>query len=255
MKKRARQSAPALQSKEMYEKQLSEYLSKHGFEAMSLKAVLFDMDGVLFDSMPRHAKAWLEVCRNHGLNISPQEAYLHEGRTGDDTIDIFARRFWGRPATAAEKREIYDEKCRIFNAYLAEAPQMPGARELLAKVRDEGLKIAVVTGSGQESLLSRLEHGYHGFFHRELVVSSHDTQRGKPFPDPYLKGLEKAGVAANEAVVVENAPLGVEAAARAGIFTIAVNTGPLPPQTLSDAGANLVFPSMRALADAWPLWK
>lgn len=239
----------------MYEKQLNEYLSKRGFGALSLKAVLFDMDGVLFDSMPRHAKAWLEVCRNHGLNISPEEPYLHEGRTGDDTIDIFARRFWGRPATDVEKHEIYEEKCRIFNAYPAEAPQMPGARELLTKVRDEGLKIVVVTGSGQESLLSRLENGYHGFFSRELVVSSHDTLRGKPSPDPYLKGLEKAGIAANEAVVVENAPLGVKAAVAAGIFTIAVNTGPLSPQTLSEAGANLVFPSMQALADAWPLWK
>lgn len=239
----------------MYEKQLNEYLSKRGFGALSLKAVLFDMDGVLFDSMPRHAKAWLEVCRNHGLNISLEEPYLHEGRTGDDTIDIFARRFWGRPATDVEKHEIYEEKCRIFNAYPAEAPQMPGARELLTKVRDEGLKIVVVTGSGQESLLSRLENGYHGFFSRELVVSSHDTLRGKPSPDPYLKGLEKAGIAANEAVVVENAPLGVKAAVAAGIFTIAVNTGPLSPQTLSEAGANLVFPSMQALADAWPLWK
>ena len=224
----------------------------NGFKASGLKAVLFDMDGVLFDSMPRHAKAWVRVCRDHGLNISDAEPYYHEGRTGDDTIDIFTRRFLGRPATAEAKRQIYEEKCRYFNDYAEEAPQMPGAQELLTKVRDEGLTIVVVTGSGQDSLLQRLEHGYHGFFRRELVVCSHDTKRGKPAPDPYLMGLKKAGVAASEAVVIENAPLGVQAAVAAGIFTVAVNTGPLDERVLYDAGAGIVFPSMQACADAWP---
>lgn len=238
----------------MYESQINEYLSNHGFKALDLKAVLFDMDGVLFDSMPRHAKAWAKVCREFGLDISEEEVYYHEGRTGDDTIDIFARKYWGRPATTEEKQKIYEEKCRMFNSYPEESQQMPGAKKLLTKVRDEGHKIIVVTGSGQESLLSRLEHGYHGFFTRELVVSSHDTKRGKPAPDPYLMGLEKGGIKPNEAIVVENAPLGVKAAVSAGIFTIAVNTGPLNPQVLSDAGANIVFPSMSALAEKWPIF-
>ena len=59
-------------------------------------------------------------------------------------------------------------------------------------------------------------------------------------------------MSADEAVVIENAPLGVEAARAAGIFTIAVNTGPLPDSALYVAGANRVFPSMQALADKWP---
>ena len=61
-------------------------------------------------------------------------------------------------------------------------------------------------------------------------------------------GLQKAGVAANEAIVIENAPMGVEAGVAAGIFTIAVNTGPLPDQVLVDRGANLLFPDMATLA-------
>ena len=67
----------------------------------------------------------------------------------------------------------------------------------------------------------------------------------------YNEGLEKAGVKANEAIVVENAPIGVQAGAAAGIFTIAVNTGPLDGQVLLDAGANLLFPSMQAFCDNW----
>lgn len=212
------------------------------------RAVLFDMDGVLFDSMPGHASSWAQVCTEFGLTMSPEEAYLHEGRTAASTINLLTQREWGRAATPAEIEEIYAAKCNLFNA-LPEAPRMDGALEVLEKVKRLGLTIVVVTGSGQLSLLSRLETNYPGFFAPERVVSSKDVSRGKPHPEPYLKGLEVAGVAADEAVVVENAPLGVRAARAAGIFTVAVNTGPLPDSALFDEGANAIFPSMRALAE------
>ena len=115
-----------------------------------LKAVLFDMDGVLFNSMPYHAEAWHKVMQAHGLNLSREEAYLHEGRTGAGTINIVSQRQLGR-----------------------------------------------------------------------------------------------------EAIVIENAPLGVQAGIAACIFTIAVNTGPLDNKVLLDAGANALYPSMQALCDGW----
>ena len=83
------------------------------------------------------------------------------------------------------------------------------------------------------------------------IVSSFNVKRGKPYPDPYLLALEKGGFKANEAIVVENAPLGVTAGVAAGLFTIAANTGPLKDEVLSEAGASLVFPSMQALCDEW----
>ena len=122
---------------------------------------------------------------------------------------------------------------------------MPGALEALQAVKDHGWKIVLVTGSGQVTLLERLSKHYPGFFSQELMVTSFDVKHGKPHPEPYLMGLEKAGVRAEEALVVENAPLGVESAHRAGIFTLAANTGPLPDKVLSDAGADLVFRGMR----------
>ena len=88
-------------------------------------------------------------------------------------------------------------------------------------------------------------------FRREHMVTAFDVKYGKPNPEPYLMGLEKAGVKANEAIVVENAPIGVQAGAAAGIFTVAVNTGPLDGQVLLDAGANLLFPSMQAFCNNW----
>ena len=82
-------------------------------------------------------------------------------------------------------------------------------------------------------------------------MTSYDVRRGKPRPDPYLMGLQKCGVQPWEAIVVENAPLGVRAGYAAKIFTVAVNTGPLPDQTLLDAGADLLFPSVEAFCQDW----
>ena len=217
-----------------------------------LKAVLFDMDGVLFDSMPGHAVAWVEAVKRFGLCMTAEEVYLQEGQTGAGTINMLAQRAWGRDATAQEIEGIYAAKCEEFNNYFlarGEAPVMEGVTALLDKVRNHGLMRVIVTGSGQHSLLDNLNRHFPGQFARELMVTAFDVKKGKPYPEPYLMGLSKAGINADEAVVVENAPLGVEAARAAGIYTIAVNTGPLPDAVLWEAGANAVFPSMQALTE------
>lgn len=202
--------------------------------------------------MPYHSEAWHKVMKSHGLTLSREEAYMHEGRTGASTINIVFQRELGREATQEEIESIYQEKSVLFNSY-PEAKPMPGACELLQKVKKDGLIPMVVTGSGQLSLLERLEHHYPGMFHKELMVTAFDVKYGKPNPEPYLMALKKGGIKADEAVVVENAPLGVEAGHNAGIFTIAVNTGPLNGQVLLDAGADLLFPSMQALNDTWDM--
>lgn len=218
-----------------------------------LKAVLFDMDGVLFDSMPGHAYAWAKVMTEYGLPMREVDAFENEGRTGIGTISIFTRRYLGRDATEEEALELYRRKTIVFNEYMAarggEAPEIPGAADVLNNVRAHGLMRVLVTGSAQQSLLARLEAHYPGHFVPELMVTGDDVRYGKPNPEPYLMALKKASISANEAIVVENAPLGVRAAVAAGIFTIAVNTGPLDPQLLLDEGASLLFPSMQALSE------
>ena len=218
-----------------------------------LKAFFFDMDGVLFDSMPGHAFAWAKVMTAYGLPMTPEDAFENEGRTGIGTISIFTRRYWDRDASEEEARELYRRKTIVFNEYMeqfgGEAPEMSGAAEVLNKVRARGLKRVLVTGSAQQSLLTRLEKHYPGHFTPEFMVTGDDVRYGKPNPEPYLMALKKAGVVADEALVVENAPLGVRAAVAAGIRTIAVNTGPLDPQLLLNEGASWLFPSMQAFAD------
>lgn len=215
-----------------------------------LKAVFFDMDGVLYDSLPNHCLAWKYAASDYGLDIQPSDIYEHEGRTGDSTINIFTQRQFHRPATSEEIEKIYARKCEYYSRF-PESPQMDGATELLEQIRKDGFQIILVTGSGQLSLFDRLKRNFPGIFHWDTMVTSFDVKQGKPNPEPYLKALHKAGVTAKEAIVVENAPLGVHAGVAAGIFTIAVNTGPLPDSKLLNEGANLLFPSLRSLYEHW----
>lgn len=215
-----------------------------------LRAVLFDMDGVLFDSMKNHAYAWSHAMTDFGLHMEPEEVYMNEGRTGNGTINLLAQRHWGRNATDEEVQKIYDAKSALFNT-LPEPLPMSGALELLRKVQAQSLTRVIVTGSATHALLDRVNAAFPGIFAPELMVTAFDVRHGKPNPEPYLMGLRKAKIDAPEAIVVENAPLGIQAARAAGIFTIAVNTGPLKDEVLLEAGANLVLPSMQYLADHW----
>lgn len=83
------------------------------------------------------------------------------------------------------------------------------------------------------------------------MVTSFDVKHGKPNPEPYLIGMKKANIEPWEGIVVENAPLGITAATAAKLFTVAVNTGPLPDKILIDAGADLLFSSMQELCENW----
>ena len=214
-----------------------------------IKAVLFDMDGVLYDSMPSHVKAWYDTMSALNTASSPEEFYLFEGRTGESTINIIFNRSFGRDATPEEIEKIYAQKAQRFvELEHPESKPMLGAIEVLRKVKELGLLRVIVTGSGQKSLFNKLDKHFPDFFDKDLMVTAYDVKYGKPNPEPYLMGLEKANLLPEEALVVENAPLGVESGHAAGIYTIAVNTGPLKDQILLDAGADILFPSMNDLS-------
>ncbi|MCM1450960.1 MAG: HAD hydrolase-like protein [Clostridium sp.] len=226
---------------------LEGYLRRTGFEAARPKAALIDMDGTLYDSMPHHADAWKRVADEEGIEADRDEFFLYEGRTGASTINLLFNRAFGRDATEEDVKRLYGRKCELFKAMPA-VKAMPGAREMLEIFRHDGIKRVLVTGSGQSSLLSRLDEDYPGAFREELRITAANTKRGKPFPDPYLNAMEMAGAQPWESIAVENAPLGVESASKAGAFTIAVSTGPIPAQALKEAGADVVYGSMEECA-------
>jgi HAD superfamily hydrolase (TIGR01509 family) len=216
-----------------------------------IKAVLFDMDGVLYNSMPSHVRAWSEIARKYNLSFSPDNFYLWEGRTGGSTINNLFQNTFGRNADQSEINTIYTEKARLFSNYF-NGQIMTGVKDVLKSVKDLGLDMLIVTGSGQNGLIEQVESDFKGYFTREKMVTSHDVKMGKPHPEPYLTGLLKANVKADEAIVIENAPLGIESATAAGIYTIAVNTGPLPDVTLFESGAGVLYHNMPSLANHLP---
>lgn len=230
---------------------ITQYLQENGFETFAPKAVLFDMDGVLYDSMPNHAIAWQRSMAEFNIEMTAADAYATEGARGIDTIRLMVKKQKGEDITLEEAQHMYDVKTRIFHD-MAEASIFPGTIQLMEKIVKAGMQIIVVTGSGQRPLIQRLVNDFEVFLSPKKVVTAYDVEKGKPAPDPYLKGLEKAGgLKPWEAIVVENAPLGIRAGVAAHIFTVAINSGPLPDEVLTREGANLLFPTISDFSQKW----
>ena len=226
------------------QQEINQYIKAHGFGEFTPKAVLFDMDGVLYDSMPHHAVAWQESMKRFGIHMTSADAYATEGARGIDTIQMMVKKQKGEDISLEEAQRMYDVKTEIFHS-MPVAEIFPGVREIMRKIKDAGMQIGVVTGSGQRPLIQRLLDDFGDYLDEAHIVTAYDVKRGKPNPDPYLMGLQKAGnLQPWEGIVVENAPLGVRAGVAANIFTVAINSGPLPDEELTGNGCNLLYHKM-----------
>lgn len=209
------------------------------------QAYFFDMDGVLFDSMPNHSLAWAETLVKYGIAFEPRDCYINEGRTSRDVIRLLAKQ-QGLSFTDEEIERIYCEKTDAYRRRGGGKP-MKGVSEVLHYLHEQGAQIWVVTGGGQTDLYEQLESAFPGIFHKDRMVTALQTPIGKPLPDPYLLAWKGSGCDKEDCCVIENAPLGIRAGKAAGLFTIGVNTGPLPDNDLYDAGADVVVKDMAAL--------
>lgn len=213
-----------------------------------IKAALIDMDGVLYDSMPKHARAWARLCGDMGFCIDEREFFQYEGMTGEATIRMLAEREKGVRVSPEVAKELYKKKSLYFKE-LGEPKLMKGAKETLDFLKDKGIKCVLVTGSGQRSLIDRLQADFPGVFSPELMVTSANVTKGKPDPEPYLKGALLANVEPKDCIAIDNAPLGVLSASRSGAFTIAVNTGPIDKSLLEEQKPDVVLDSMTSCAE------
>jgi len=235
----------------MFQQEIRKYLEEHDFGAFNPKVVLFDMDGVLYNSMPNHAIAWQKSMKEFGILFTAEDAYATEGMRGVDTIRIYAQKQLGKDLTEAEAQKMYDEKTRLFHL-MPEAHIFDGVIDLMKQIKACGIKIGIVTGSGQKPLIKRLINDFGEFVDRQHIVTAYDIKHGKPSPDPYLKGLQLAGnLQPCEGIVVENAPMGIRSGVAANIFTIGINSGPLPDAALASEGADIILPSIRELSSNW----
>ena len=214
------------------------------------RAYFFDMDGVLFNSMPHHAIAWEEVMKEHDLSFTAYDCYLNEGRTGESVIREAMWKARNRDATPDEIKQIYTEKSNRFNLLAQQAGGtvvIDGVAEVLRYVQSTGSQIWVVTGSGMRSLLDNLNNALPPVFQHDRMITAFDVTHGKPDPEPYLKAWERSGLKKEQCFVIENAPLGIRSGKAAGLTVYAVNTGILTREDL--AQADQVFDSMAELLE------
>lgn len=227
------------------------YLSRNNIPHLEINTALIDMDGILYDSMKNHTAAWYRMAKELGIECNRNEFYLYEGMTGAATINLLFKRAFGHPATREQIKELYHKKTVYFSE-LEEPEPMPGAKQMLDILRQNNIIPVLVTGSGQSSLINRINADYPGIFLSRNKITANDVKHGKPNPEPYLKGLELAGSRRDQAIVIENAPLGVAAGHASGCFTIAITTGPIPESKLWENGADIVYKSMPEFADSLP---
>lgn len=194
-----------------------------------LLAVIFDVDGVLIRSMEKHAEAYAAAFAPRGVVVEPAEVFRNEGR-GSRDVAVAIAQARGLPYTDADFDALAKEKQRIFASF-GPMPKYPGVDALIDRLHARGLRLAMVTGTSRYNIQHHFGEWARKF---EAVVTADDVKRTKPDPEPYLTAIEKLGVAKEEAVVVENAPLGIRSAKAAGLRVIAV-TSTNPPDALKEA--------------------
>ncbi len=194
--------------------------------------LLFDLDGVILDSMPWHVRAWQEAFGTLGLKVPEEAIYLHEGAIELETArKIFEDQ--GVEPTPEFFREAFRLQKKIFTEkYRHRVRPFPGVEEELRALKKEGRRLALVTSSHREILNEVLPRSLASLF--DFIVTGDQVPRRKPHPDPYLTGLAGLGLTREEALAVENAPAGIRSARSAGLFCIAITTT-LSPEHLREA--------------------
>ena len=199
------------------------------------KGIIFDMDGVLVDAMPFHCKAIQTAAKQEvNIDVAQRDVYLLEGMPGEDMVRELLRhkRYSGTIDELSDidfdkidsiAHRIHERKKKIFQQINASAP-INGAKELVSSI---GCKKALVSGAAKKEVDS-IVNKYFGNNVFDIVISGEDVEEGKPSPDPFRTALTRMGLTESEAIVVENAPLGVKAANNAGIRCIVtLNNTPL----------------------------
>lgn len=195
-----------------------------------IKAVIFDMDGVITNTMPYHYRVWKTLFHSEGLPVSKYEIYSREGQKGlVSVLEIFSR--YGKTITRARAEELLARKEVLFKK-IARKRFISGARTFIKKCSRQGFRLALVTGTSRDEVGRVLPADLLGRF--EVVVTGNDVRNGKPHPEPYLKALKALKIRKEEAVVLENAPFGISSAKSAGIVCFALRTS-LPASYLKNA--------------------
>lgn len=186
------------------------------------RVILFDLDGVLIDSMGCHAYVWQQAIKTQlGIDLPEQYFLINEGKNSKDILVELIEKYqiksdentWKQVSDFRDELFLKEFKPRL----------MEGANELVKMLNEFGYRLGVATGSTRlvaEDVLTKT--GIRSYF--STLVTSEDVQFSKPHPQPYQKLLSQLDGNAERAIVIENAPLGIESAVAAGLICMGVTT-------------------------------
>ena len=203
-----------------------------------IKAVIFDVDGTLVDSVDLHARAWQEAFAHFGKRFDFERVRYQIGKGGDQLMPVFLSK---------EELEEFGEKLEEYRGdlfkrvYLPKVEGFPAVRELFQRIKAGGLRIALASSAKGDELET-----YKKIAHIEDLVeeetSSDDAEKSKPHPDIFEAALERLGdTRPEEAVVVGDTPYDAEAAGKAGLRTVGLLSGGFPEEDLRAAGCVQVY--------------
>jgi len=181
-----------------------------------LKAALFDLDGVVFDTEPQYTIFWGSVCRQY----HPEHPGLEQEIKGSTLTQIYDRWFSGNLESAREDvtRRLNDYEQQMHYDFI------DGFEQLIHDLRSHGVKTAVVTSSNIPKMESvyRYQTAFKSLF--DAILTSEDFERSKPDPDCYLKAAERLGVQKDECVVFEDSFNGLRSGRAAGMKVVGLAT-------------------------------
>ena len=186
----------------------------------NINTVIFDMDGVVVDSMPYHIQSWKEALSTINLPVSDMDIYLLEGMTGRETMEIFVSKS-NRSISDETINEVIKLKRKIFNDIFI-VTLMKGIKDFLFELKDRQYNLAMVTGTRLEVVKKVLKMGLDGIF--TVIVTGERVNKGKPDPEPYVMAVDELSARKENCIVIENAPAGITSAKNAGLTCFAVQT-------------------------------
>ena len=197
---------------------------------MAKRAFIFDMDGTIVDNMAFHTQSWITFFQRRGKDIDADEFFrTTAGRQGKEII----RSHMGEHLLDDEVLTLNEEKEAVYRElYEPHRKTVAGFDELIASARDSSVVLAVATAAPNANIVFTLD-GLDLRRHFDAVVGAADVARGKPHPDVFLLAAERCGVLPEDCIVFEDAPLGVEAARRAGMKAVVLTTT-LPAEAFAE---------------------
>jgi HAD superfamily hydrolase (TIGR01509 family) len=206
----------------------------------SFKVVLFDMDGIIADSMPYHFISWFEVLKQYNVRINPMVIFERERPKWNEVIKLAFKQS-GIPLFQQTMQEIREKKEEIFNQYFKRYI-FTGIPKFIKSLKNKGVLAGLVTGSSLKEAQKILSEDTYKLFN--TIVTGDRVKRGKPYPDPYLTAAKNLKVLPKECMVIENAPYGIKSAKAAKMYCCAIATS-LSGDLLSEA--DVIFDTHREL--------